>query len=520
MKISRANASTIAIIAGSRSSSAFNLNSPLIDVPPSILGKSTIPYAQRPAPFLSALVHLPCSNSRRFTSLHMSQSHHDPEDSSQTPWGEHEMVGTSRRAALRQCASIFASTAFASSYRQEAAHAAEFSEGLVEPEEDLTPSIDPNAPPQFFDETVITPTRPQEVVQQQQQEGPESNDPSTPDSSVSATVASNPQPPAQVTLENSQVVTIPTKQVPMEVPVAYPSQFNQASPAPTVASSSITTPAKSKNEKKRRTKAESRKNALMAEVGITVAGLGAIAAAVSGRGTPNTDALISNCKVVMIENEPYGLDNGRRYYNGVDITTNDPIPASDVRQYCEAGTVNTDCAETITDFLGNVQSNSKNGLESPSMEQQEVATAVLSYLGSLSSDPTHTDNAAMPSHNGGDVYSSTGHTAVAFSSYLNGISNGEIDAPASPQLVADYLSSLNQVESRMNTLESSVNRIPDEITGRLQEWQEGQDERLAKEFNKIEEYLMKIEDLDNGGDVPSVDLNGAVNAGYDSSYSW
>lgn len=305
--------------------------------------------------------------------------------------------------------------------------------------------------------------------------------------------------------------------------MAYPSQASQVSPEP-IATVDIT-----KTEKKRRIKAENRKNSLMAEVGISVVALGATATALLGRVSGNSDALSANCKIVMIENEPYGLDNGRRYYNGVDITANDPIPASDVRQYCEAGTVNTDCTDTITGFLGDVQSNSKKGLETPSMEQQETATAVLSYLGSLASDPTHTTN-------GGDTYSSTDHTAVAFSSYLNGISNGEIDAPASPRVVADYLSSLNQVEGRMdtletsvNTLESSVNRMPGEITGRLQDWQEGQDERLAKEFIKIEEYLMKIEDLDNGGDVPSVDMNGAVNGaaptvdmagGYDSSVTW
>lgn len=126
------------------------------------------------------------------------------------------------------------------------------------------------------------------------------------------------------------------------------------------------------------------------------------------------------------------------------------------------------------------------------MEQQETATAVLSYLDSLSAPAS-----AASRNGGGNSNDATSDTSVAFSSYLNAISCGNIHAPTSPQLVAKYLSSLaagakrlSTVESRVNDLETSVHQLPDDISGRLEQWQEAQDERLKNEFMKIEEYLM------------------------------
>jgi hypothetical protein len=110
----------------------------------------------------------------------------------------------------------------------------------------------------------------------------------------------------------------------------------------------------------------------------------------------------------------------------------------------------------------------------------------------------------------------------AFSSYLDGLSRGEIDAPASPRLVADYLASLNEVRVRMIALESSVGRLPDEISGRLEHWQRERDGQLAREFVKIEEFLIKNRGADDGdgggGGMDSVDMNGnvSVNGGYGS----
>jgi hypothetical protein len=331
------------------------------------------------------------------------------------------------------------------------------------------------ASPQFADEKVITPIRPQASDAQQ---APESipTPPETSPSSVMASTSSSPV--AQVTLENSQVVTIPTKQI----PVANPTESGKDPPSLT----SQTVEPKLNDDK-----SAGKGTSFVAEAGATAVVLGGATLAVSGRVEPNTDDLSPKAKVVMITNEPYGLDTGRRFYNGVDITINDPIPASDVRKYCDAGKVNNDCTDTITGFLGEV-STSNNGME-PSAEQQETATAVLSYLDSLSG----------LSVGGGDASS---ETVVAFSSYLNGLSTGEIDAPTSPQSVASYLGSLDDssrrlstIESKVDALESSVDRLPDQVSDRLLQWQENQEERLAKEFLKIEEYLVN----GNGGNQDS-----------------
>lgn len=470
MKISSANAAVILV--GIGGGTAFNLKSLAIDVPP--LTPSTADVKTRgPSAFIQ--LPCPCLDTRRCTARHMRNSYHDRKASLQTPLAGDESIDTSRRAALRQCSSVFAAV-FASAWgRQEAAQASEFSDGS-EPVNDFTP-IEENAPPQFLDETEITPSRPQ-VVLPRQQEAP-----------TTVAFSSSPSSTVGVTLKNSPVVTIPTKQVPIASSTAK---------AKTDTTASTVT-------------AQQRKRSIggVAELGLTTAVLGAVGYAVLGRVSPNTDELTAKAKVVMIAPEPYGLETGRRYYNGVDITIDDPIPSSDVLKNCDAGRVNNDCTATITGFLGNIETNSKKGMEGPSIEQQETATAVLSYLDSLAAAHAASMRAA-PTVNG-DVSS---QTAVAFSSYLNGLANGEIRAPASPQLVADYLSSLNDVQSRMNSLETSMNRMPDEISGMMQDWQEGQDERLAKEFNKIEEHLMKMDNgcaNDPGYDVPSIGLNGVVN---------
>jgi hypothetical protein len=233
----------------------------------------------------------------------------------------------------------------------------------------------------------------------------------------------------QVTLENSQVVTIPTKEVPVALFPATQSSKAASSPASPAIKVANTAPAP---------KQTTNGIALAVELSITTTVLGAVGKAVYGQMASNTDELTTRAKVILVENEPYGLAKGRRYFNGIDITRNEPIPASDVLEYCNAGTVNNDCAELITDFLGEVQSNSKRGLDGPSMRQKETATAVLSYLDTLSGSRD-----------------ASSKTAAAFSSYLNGLSNGEIDAPASPQVVAGYLESLNESQSRVMPLESN-----------------------------------------------------------------
>lgn len=211
--------------------------------------------------------------------------------------------------------------------------------------------------------------------------------------------------------------------------------------------------------------------ALAAEIGLTAIAIGGMSLIVSGRSFPkNDDFTAVKAKVVMIQPEPYGLSTGRRFYDGVNLQIHDPVPSSDVMVKCDAGVIDDGCTAAITSYLSNVREMASG--DGPSVEQTDTASVVLSYLDSLSSSSSE----ARP---------------VAFSSYIDVLSSGEIDPPHSPQLVADYLASLNMVESRITALETSVNRLPDEISNRLEIWQREQEDQLEIEITKIKEYLVK-----------------------------
>ncbi|KAL7535301.1 hypothetical protein ACHAXR_006405 [Thalassiosira sp. AJA248-18] len=470
-----------AVLVGGRGGESFNFNSMRVDVSSSIGNNHAAP----------TFIHSPCLNSRPCTGLHMNQScHNEPKEGD-----NNEIVDTSRRAAFRQCSSIFAAAAFATTWNRQEAQAASFSDSLDERAYyESTPPVQSSSavsPPQFLDETVITP--PQVVL--------EAPSPPAPDSSASAatTMASTDSPPppsaaSQVTLENDQVVTIPMmEQVSVSNPSSSPAaKKSQAIDTHTSDYGDVMHPQPTENTKVSVTGT--------AELGLAGIALGATYFALFGKPTPSFDELTAVAKVVMITPDPYGTTTGRRYYNGVDVTINDPVPASDVREYCEAGKVNNDCTETITGFLGEIGNGVAAG-ESPSVEQQETANAVLSYLDSM----TH----SSPLMTSGDDAAAS-KRAMAFSSYLNILSSGEIDAPKSPQSVANYLDSLNAIENRVNALESSVNQMPDKISGRMQEWQMRQDERLANEFLKIESYLVNKNDGEmSSSSSSSPPVNGA-----------
>lgn len=415
------------------------------------------------------------------TSLQMSHSHPDNsrEDSI-------DSVDTSRREALGRCASIFTAFAFTWDRQREVSFASEFSDGIEPTIAPITPT-NSGAASQFADESAITPVRPQ-AMQQQQEAAPETSSPPI-------SVVTN-----QVTLENSQVVTIPTTTTTTETPVVWSGDiFNEAD--------IFNEETKKKSDDRidviglTPEEAKKRKNSLPAELGIFAIFGAGLFSVVGGRVSPNTDDLGTKAKVVMITPDPYGLDTGRRFYNGVDITRKDPIPASDVREYCEAGKLNNDCIETIAGFLGQVQSNSDDR-DGPSMSQQETANAVLSYLDSLPSTSGYN-----PINYNTNIDSKR---TIAFSSYLNILSDGETRAPQSPQMVSDYLSSLVNVQGRIEELEKTIYNMPDEITGRMQSWQLERDEKLTHEFLKIEEYLMKNQasNVNTNESVPSIDMRG------------
>ncbi len=192
------------------------------------------------------------------------------------------------------------------------------------------------------------------------------------------------------------------------------------------------------------------------------------------------------------------MDIGRRYWKGVDVTVNDPVPPADIREVCDAGVVTNECAESITGFLGEVGSEQR-GAE-VSEEQVEKATAVVSYLDSLSSKGV---NGNTQVGQGGST-----NTATAFYSYLNEISAGNLPAPSSAASVASYLDSLdlkgsdsldgyqralrlNAIETRMNQLEERVDMLPSKIGDRMQDWQQRQDVLLTEEIRKIGAFLIK-----------------------------
>ena len=510
-------ASAIAILAGR--SEAFNCNSRRIDA------AST----SRRSPLTTSYIHRNAADLARRRSTSRSLHARRPNDADRAD--DEPVADSSRRAALRQCfsAALFASSsAGVWNSRPQEANAAGFAESIDEqyyygPDSSTpSPAQDSAGSPQLSDSNVITPPSSSQVVQETASTDamatsvPDSSSPRVP--SATATVTSTkPTAPAvkakpadfdgneagaigssdegtqpkfkpkpttqQVTLENSEVVTIPTKQVPV-------SSFSSTSAAvkSTVSPASPATPIGG-----------------IADLVLTGLSLGAAAFAVAGRIEPNTDGLSAKAKVVMIQPEPYGLDKGRKYFNGVDITINDPIPAIDIQEFCDAGIVNNDCTQTITGFLGEVQSNSQSGTE-PSVSQQETAAAVLSYLNSLAGGGT-SPSSKWSYASSSMATDATSERSQAFSSYLNGISSGEINAPSSAQEVANYLNSvngectkrLNAIEDRVNTLESSVSDLPDKIADRVQSVQMGQEERLAREFVKIEEYLVNAAYRDNCG---------------------
>lgn len=194
----------------------------------------------------------------------------------------------------------------------------------------------------------------------------------------------------------------------------------------------------------------------------------------------NEDSLTQKAKVVLVQPDPYGLEGGRRYCNGVLV--------SDVKEFCDGGKVDNECAETINDFLVDVNSN--NGDE-PSAEQKETANAVLSYLDSLSSAPTADRVAAemldlSRQQASKPIEESKPKTSEAFSSYLGELSNGNVSAPKDAQSVVSYLESL---EGRLDKLETNIADMPDQIASKM----DCQNDMIADEFAKINAHLVNAQ---------------------------
>ena len=395
----------------------------------------------------------------------------------------------SRRSALRQFGSFCLSTIASTQIHQQPAQASSFSDSPISNPVPRQEVVDSGPlPPQFAGNNVVVPSK-----------GPLSVPSSSASNSLTTTTttSSSSQPTisaTQVKLENSQIVTIPTVQQTKFTPSA-------STPAPSPAAHS-TTP---------KVSIQSLKKGAMPEVALATFLVGSIFYTFNGR-TVVDDTGSPKVKVVMIQPEPYGMGVGRRYWNGVDVTINDPIPPADVREVCDAGLVTSECAESITGFLGEVSNEQRGADVSP--EQVEKATAVANYLDSLSSRGI---NGNSPGHGGST------NTATAFYSYLNELSSGNLPAPSSAASVASYLDALDlkgsdsldgyqravrlsAIETKINRLEERVEMLPSEIVSKMQDWQQGQDLRLSDEIRKIRAFLIQGDQQQqaNGEDEPEL----------------
>lgn len=173
-----------------------------------------------------------------------------------------------------------------------------------------------------------------------------------------------------------------------------------------------------------------------------------------------------------------------------------PGSFSNIDEYCEPGQVNNACSESIQGYLDSLARTGAIATDG------EVKT-IVGYLDSLSSN----------------VVSNNRNRGAAFSSYLDALSMGSIPAPTSAEAVANYLdvlsndtntpitssqevggqigSRINDVEERLNRLESSIVSLPDEIASRLLSLQANQDKKMNDDMEKIMKLLVDEKGIDN-----------------------
>jgi len=394
----------------------------------------------------------------------------------------------SRRAALRNFGSFCLSTIASTQIHHQRAEASSFSDSPIlnaVPRQEMESGP---MPPQFSDKNVVV----------------ASNAPI----SVPASIVS---PPSLMATTSSQPVMSATQESSQIVPKFTPSASTPSSKPSSTASS-----------KEPKISLQSVKQGAMPELALATFIMGSVFYSVGGRAIRD-DTGSPKVKVVMIQPEPYGMGTGRRYWKGVDVTINDPVPPADIREVCDAGVVTNECAESITGFLGEV-SNEQRGA-AVSEEQVEKATAVASYLDSLSSKGI---NGNTPGQGGST------NTATAFYSYLNEVSAGNLPAPSSAESVASYLDSLDlkggdsldgyqravrlsAIETKMNQLEERVDMLPAEIVDKMQYWQEGHDVRLSDEIRKIRAFLIQGDQQQQANGESEPELVQKMTAGQSSN---
>jgi len=389
----------------------------------------------------------------------------------------------SRRAALRNFGSFCLSTIASTQIHQQRAEASSFSDSPILNAVPRQEEVESGPlPPQFSEKNVVVPSSAPLSVPASSSVSP----------SLMTTSSSK---PVQAKVESSQIA-------PKFTPSSKPSS-TASSKEPKISLQSV-------------------KQGAMPELALATFIMGSVFYSVGGRAIRD-DTGSPKVKVVMIQPEPYGMDTGRRYWKGVDVTINDPVPPADIREVCDAGVVTNECAESITGFLGEV-SNEQRGA-AVSEEQVEKATAVASYLDSLSSKGI---NGNTPGQGGST------NTATAFYSYLNEVSAGNLPAPSSAESVASYLDSLDlkggdsldgyqravrlsAIETKMNQLEKRVDMLPAEIVDKMQYWQEGHDVRLSDEIRKIRAFLIQGDQQQQANGESEPELVQKMTAGQSSN---
>ena len=370
----------------------------------------------------------------------------------------------SRRSALRQFGSFCLSAIASTQIQPQQAQAASFSDSPILNSVPREVVKSGPTPLQFSDNNVVVSSNGPVSVPSSSASQPVTTTEATSEPAIAAT---------QVKIENSQPTVQETE---------------------TKSTPSVSTPSPKTTTTTERISIDSLKQGAMPEIALASFLVGSIFYTFNGRTiVDNTGS--PKIKVVIDQPEPYGMDVGRRYWKGVDVSGNPILPA-DVREVCDAGAVTNECAESITDFLDEISSEQKGA--DVSEEQVEKATVVASYLDSLSSN----------SVNGSQAGTTNTATSKAFYSYLNELSAGNLPAPTSATSVANYLDALDvkggdsldgyqqarrlsAIETKMDQLEEKVDMLPTEIATKMQEWQQGQDIRLTNEIRKITSFLIK-----------------------------
>lgn len=176
---------------------------------------------------------------------------------------------------------------------------------------------------------------------------------------------------------------------------------------------------------------------------------------------------------------PYGLVNKNK----------NPF-LKDIQQYCEASKVSEPCTDSIKGYLNDLSTTGEAA-------SSDEAKTVVGYLDSIGGK-TPAGASAAPSANVVKEALASGSNPLPASAekvkeYLDALDIGKksvitgmvMDAPpvtgTSPSFDA-YDSRLTGIETRVGSLEERVDRLPDEVFDRMEEWRAAQENRWGSQY--------------------------------------